>query len=178
MKRAACVSLLIASVLGPVAYAGSKPARTAAGPRLEAVTLLIRHRIFHDFADVQQVKLNQEFRLGDSDYSARMVQYVPDFEMDLQSRRVFSRGDQPNNPAFRIIVRKSRVPQDTSWAFLNMPPHFGRRAYFAFQVLRIDFAGHAPMLADTAAARPSAPSPGRGSPGRADSTSRDSAGRP
>jgi hypothetical protein len=130
----------------------------------------MRHRVFHDFQDLERVKLNHEFRLGDTDYSARVVEYVPDFQMDLQTRKVVSRSSQPNNPGFKIIVRKSGVPQDTSWAFLNMPPHFGRRAYFAFQVLRIDFADHAPMLADTTAA---APAPAR--PAAPDSAARDTA---
>jgi hypothetical protein len=136
----------------------ARPVSAAKAPRVETVTLSIRHRVFHDFHDLQSVRIGQKFLLGDTDYDARVVQYVPDFEMDLASRKVVSRSGQPNNPAFRIIVRKGDVPQDTAWAFLNMPPHFGRRSYFAFHVVRIDFSGHAPMVADTVAISAPAPS--------------------
>ncbi len=175
MNRAWGIALVVGSVLGTIAFAQTKPAPASRGPRLQAVTLVIRNRVFHEFEDVERVKLNQEFLLGDSDYSARVVEYVPDFELDLDTRKVFSRTPQPNNPAFKVIVRKGKVPQDTSWAFINMPPHFGRRSYFAFQVVRIDFLDHAPVLADTAAA---APAGTPGAPARADSASRDSAGHP
>jgi hypothetical protein len=140
--------------LGP--RVGVSALAVARGPRLASVTFRIRHRVFHEFRDVQTVKMNQDFLLGDTEFSARLVQYVPDFQMILPSRKVLSLSDQPRNPAFRVIVRKNKVPQDTTWAFLKSPPHFGARSYFAFQVLRIDFVDREPIVADTAAA----PSPG------------------
>jgi len=115
----------------------------------DAVTLGVQHRVFHDFRDVHRVKLGEEFLLGDSDYSARVVQYLPDFQMDLASRRDDSLTDQPSNPAFRVVVKKGKAVQDTTWAFLNNPPHFGARSYFAFQVLKLELPGRAPMLPDT-----------------------------
>ena len=132
--------------------APQRPARTGGqAPRFESVTFSIRHRVFHDFRDVQTVKLNQDFPLGESEFSGRVVQYVPDFQMDLSTRKVFSLSNQPRNPAFKVIVSKQKVPQDTTWAFLKSPPHFGARSYFAFLVLQIDFANRTPLMADTAA---------------------------
>ena len=139
---------------------GAKPAaRSGAGkgPRLATVTFGVRHRVFHDFRDLHTVKLNQDFELGDSEYSARVVQYLADFQMDLQAHKTWSMSDQPRNPAFRVIVSKGKTPQDTTWAFLKSPPHFGAHSYFAFQVLRIDFVNHAPLLADTTSATAAAP---------------------
>ncbi len=141
--------LLAVAVALPAAAA---PAKVA--PRVQTVTFSIRNRVFHEFRDVQSVRVGQDFGLGDTDFSARVVQYVPDFEMDLASRKVVSRSDQPNNPAFKVVVRKGKGPQDTTWAFLNMPPHFGRKSFFAFHVIRIDFTGHAPIVADTTATSP------------------------
>jgi hypothetical protein len=69
--------------------------------------------------------------------------------MDLASRRYFSLTAQPNNPAFRIAVKKGKVAQDTTWAFLNNPPHFGAQSIVGFQVLRVDLPGRAPVLPDT-----------------------------
>ncbi len=159
MRPAMRLGLLIGLFAVPLAHGETKPASSARGPRVETVTLGIRHRVFHEFSDRQMVRMNQDFILGDTDFSARVVQYVPDFQMDLRRHTVFSLTDQPNNPAFKIIVRKNKVPQDTSWAFLKSPPHFGARSYFAFQVLRIDFADRPPLAADTAVAVPNAGAP-------------------
>jgi hypothetical protein len=166
--------LLAACVAVPSGSGQTKTVSSSRGPRLDAVTLFIQHRVFHDFRDLQRVKLNQDFILGDTEFSGRVVQYVPDFQMDLKTRKVVTRTDQPNNPAFKIIVRKSKVPQDTTWAFLNMPPHFSRKSYFAFQVLRIDFTDHAPLLADTTAAAPPPPPTNSGSRVPAASAPKDS----
>jgi hypothetical protein len=152
MRRAIRFVVVIGLIAASSAHGESKPSSRTRGPRLSAVTFGVRHRVFHDFSDRQMVKLNQDFLLGDTEFSARVVQYVPDFQMDLQRHKIFSLSDQPNNPAFKIIVRKGRAPQDTTWAFLKSPPHFGARSYFAFQVLRIDFADRPPLAADTTVA--------------------------
>ena len=149
------------------------PARSQRSYRFDAVTLGVRHRVFHDFRDLHRVKLSEEFVLGDGDYRARVVQYLPDFQMDLGTRRYFSLSDQPNTPAFRIIVRKGKIPQDTTWAFLNNPPHFSARSYFAFQVLKVELPGRPPLLPDTTSRlfKPGGHAPGAPpAPSRPDST--------
>ena len=165
MKRAVwwvpSLLLLIAATAwgakGAAGPAGGAKSSTDRGPRFTAVTFGVRHRVFHDFRDMHTVKLNEDFPLGDSDYSARLVRYIPDFQMDLQAHKIFSLSNQPRNPAFQVIVRKGKTPQDTTWAFLKSPPHFGAHSYFAFQVLRVEFADHEPLLPDTSLAKPAAP---------------------
>ena len=131
---------------------GAKPATAPiashAAP-VKTVTLAMRHRIFKNFSDVQTVTLQKEFPVGDSDFSARVIRYVPDFAMELKTGKVISRSNEPKNPAFQIIVREKKVPQDTAWAFLNLPPHFGRKSMLAFKIVRIDLVGAPPVVADT-----------------------------
>jgi hypothetical protein len=159
MKRGIWIGLLIGVAAVPAAHGQAKPPARAGAPKFESVTLGVRHRVFHDFRDLHQVRMNREFPLGDTEYSARVIRYVPDFQMDVEKRRVYSLSDQPRNPAFQIVVRKNRAPHDTSWAFLKSPPHFGPRGYFAFQVLRIDFAGAPPLVADSTLAAPAMGTP-------------------
>ncbi len=127
-------------------------ADAAAPPKLTSVTLAIRNRVFHQFAEQQTLRLGKEFVIGDTDFAARIVQYVPDFAMDLSTGKVISRTSEPRNPAFKIIVRQKGVPQDTTWAMMSLPPHFTRRSFLAFKVMRIDFEGRPPMVADSVAA--------------------------
>ncbi len=129
--------------MGAAAAAAAK----AVGPQLSSVTLIIRHRVFHDFVERSQVRLKQDFPIGASDYSARVTEFVPDFDMDLKTRKVTSRSVEPKNPAFHIVVREKGAPVDTTWAFLHLPPHFTRKSLLAFQVQRIDFVGRPAIVA-------------------------------
>ena len=42
-------------------------------PQVESVVFVITHRVFPDFFEVDSVRLKEEFRVGDTDYSARAV---------------------------------------------------------------------------------------------------------
>ena len=125
----------------------------AAKLKLETVDLHIFHRVFPDFHDRVDAALNKEFRIGDTEYTGRVIRFVPDFTMDLKTGTVTTRSQAPNNPAFRIVVRKNGVPQDTSWAFLNMPPHFSPRSLIAFLAVRATFENHAPVASRDTLAR-------------------------
>lgn len=135
---------LIATLLAAPAAAAA-PRRA---PQVKSVVLAARHRVFPDFLEVDSVLVKQEYPVGDTPYSAQVVEFVPDFAMDLKTRKVISRSPEPRNPAFRIIVREKGVPRDTTWAFINMPPHFARRSLLAFFIVRIDFKDRPTMWAD------------------------------
>lgn len=149
MRRAWWLGLLVVVLAAQAALAEIKATPSHKAPQMEAVTLVIRHRVFHDFLDEQRVRLNKDFQVGDTDFKARVVQYVPDFMMDLKTRKIVSRTDFPNNPAFKIIVWQKGVPQDTAWALLNLPPHFARKSMLAFRATKIEFVGRPPMYPDT-----------------------------
>jgi hypothetical protein len=156
MKRVTW-SIVGAASLAIAALTAATPAPKSEGagsgtaaPKLQSVTLAIRNRIFHDFADQQTALLNKEFVVGDTEMTGRVVQYIPDFTMDLKSGKVTTRSPEPRNPAFKIIVRDKGKAVDTTWAMLSLPPHFTRKSYLAFKVMRIDFIGREPLLADSA----------------------------
>jgi hypothetical protein len=166
----AAALMLVAAVQG-VGAAPAAPATPAAPPagapgnrpayKLDTVTLGIRHRVFPDFVDLQKVHLKQRFVVGDTKYTATVVDFVPDFAMALKSHKVISRSSEPNNPAFKIVVRLAGKAQDTTWAMLRMPPHFARNSMLAFKVARIDFIGRPPLVnADTTGDKPKS-APGR-----------------
>lgn len=127
----------------PGSSAGAPPA--AAKLKLKTVELHIFHRVYPDFHDRVDAALNKEFRIGDTDYTGTIIRFVPDFTMNLKSGTITTRSQEPNNPAWRVVVRKNGVPQDTSWAFLNMAPHFGQRSLIAFLAVRATFENHAPV---------------------------------
>jgi hypothetical protein len=121
--------------------AAKNPATPASGaaPRVKNVTVLMGSRVFADFQDLQTAPLGKEFRVGETDFSARVVEFVPDFAIDGKSHKVVTRSNVPRNPACRIIVKEKGVPKDTSWAFVNFPPHFSRKSVISFRVVKIEF---------------------------------------
>jgi hypothetical protein len=151
---AAGVLFLVACAAAATPQDSGKSAVPGKPLKVKTVTVLMGHRVFPDFHDVQTVPLNKNFQVGETDYSARVVEFVPDFAIDIKTHKVVSRSNVPRNPACRIIVREKGVPMDTSWAFVNFPPHFSRRALISFRVVRIDFLNAPPItvVPDTTAA--------------------------
>jgi len=144
--RAAAVALVAGlAVLALVTPSALRAAATGKTLRMSTVTLHIFHRVFPNFHDQVRARLQQEFRVGDSEYTGTIVEFVPDFTMSLKTHRITTRSQEPLNPAWRIVVRKNGVPQDTTWAFLNMAPHFARRSLIGFIATRVTFENHAPV---------------------------------
>lgn len=123
------------------------------------VTLRAFHRVFHNFVDDNATTMYTEFPIGDTEYTAEVVEYVPDFALNLKTREVVSRSTEPRNPAVRVLVLQKGVPQDTVWAMLSMPPHFARNSLLAFQLRRLELKNHSPIVAPEAPV-PMAPNSG------------------
>lgn len=151
--------LVVAMLWGLPSVAAGPPAPAAGGPpQVKTVTFQVFHRVFQTFRDRVTVPMRQDFRIGDTEYTGRVVEWVPDFAMDVKTRKITSRGNEPKNPAFRIIVRKAGLPRDTVWAFLNMPPHFAPKSQIGFMATEITFLGRAPVKsADSLAFKAQAP---------------------
>lgn len=149
--------------LGLILLGGVLLVMTAGAPqgpaRVKAVTVLIRNRVFHEFFDKQTVALNEEFQVGDTDYTAELVEYIPDFAIDIKAHTVTSRSNEPNNPAFHVVVKEKGAPTDTLWAFLNSPPHFARKSMLAFKIHEIEFIGRKKIVAPP---EPKNPAPATG----------------
>lgn len=129
-----------------------KAAATAPAPsrvqrlRVKKVILGVRHRAIQSFYEEDAAKVGEEFPIGDTEYTARILRFEPDFVIEAGSRRFTSKSERPDNPAFQIVTSEKGAPHDTSWAFLNFPPHFSKRSLIAYQVLRIEFENHAPIV--------------------------------
>jgi len=142
-RRLAPLAALLLTLATPALSAPAAPAATPA--HLRNVTLHIFNRVFTAFHDRVVAVPGREFRVGDTDYTARVVEFVPDFSMSLKTHRVTSRSGEPRNPAFRVVVSRAGTPTDTSWAFFNMPPHYAAREVLAFVATRIEFTNRPPL---------------------------------
>lgn len=155
--RKAAHDTLSTAEIKKLGLAPAPPPPAGKPPKVMAVALDIRHQVFGNFREGAIVGMKEDFRVGDTDYTARVIDFVPDWAMGLETFKVFSRSNEPRNPGFRIVVREKGEVRDTVWAFLHMPPHFARNSMLSFKVLKIEFADHAPVPftpADTTAKSP------------------------
>lgn len=63
-----------------------------------------------------RLKPGERVALGDSGDELQLDRFVSDFTMDRQGR-VFSRSDQPNNPAAQVLVRAADAAPYHQWVF-------------------------------------------------------------
>ena len=145
--------------MSPLPKAPATPPDLSTARKVKQLTLMIRHRVFHDFAEQIVTRLGEPFPIGDTEYSATVDQYVPDFAMDIKTGHVILRTADANNPAVRIVVKEKGVLQDTTWALLDMPPHFGRKSMLAFQMIKIEYTSGKPLVAKQPVAQPVAKQP-------------------
>ena len=93
------------------------------------------NRLWPDWKEEHRAKIGMRFSLGDTDNSAVVTKLLPDFRI-IDAKPV-SISDAMNNPAIRVVVYQDSAAVDSSWAFLNFPPHFARTSFFAFQLLEV-----------------------------------------
>jgi hypothetical protein len=96
-----------------------------------------------DFQEVYKVGLDEEFTLGESGYSAKVVRFVPDFRIDIETREVSSASQEMNNPAVLVEVYKDGAKAAEQWGFRKTMPHMGGATTFSFALLSVKGEGAA-----------------------------------
>ena len=96
----------------------------------------IGSRMYTTWREQLRVRLGEKFYLGDSEFTARIDRFLPDFR--IIDGEFTSVTQKLANPAARVIVYHDTTATDTTWAFLNFPPHFSPRSFFTFKLLEID----------------------------------------
>ncbi len=72
-----------------------------------------------DIDTVYNTGLNQSFSIGNSEYSFKVLHYLPHFMMD--GKRVYSASDRPDNPAVQIEFLKGDSLLSRAWSFQKFP---------------------------------------------------------
>jgi hypothetical protein len=102
---------------------------------LEAVVLQVHHRVYAGFQEEHRVAPGESFVIGDTDYSARIVDFLPDFVYDDQAKKATTRSNELRNPAVRVEVLQNGRKVEDVWAFRGEgPPHYGRNSMLAFRI--------------------------------------------
>ena len=124
------IGLLVMAVTMLAACAGSSPYLK----QVDSVDLIIFHRMFPAYRETTSALPDQTVVFGDEDFTYRVVDFFPDFQMDAQGN-VSSRTDTLGNPAVKVMIFKGRERVEASWAFPGEgPPHFRQTSRFGFRI--------------------------------------------
>lgn len=102
-------------------------------------------RLYPEWKEENRVRLNQDFYIADSKFTARVTRFLPDFRID--KGQFVSASDSLLNPAVHVFVFGDSGAVDSTWAFQNFPPHFSPRSFYSFKLKDV-------LTSDTASPSP------------------------
>lgn len=110
--------------------------------QVNSITVRVTHLLYPDFVEIHKAKMHEKFQIGDSDLSAAMVEFVPDFSIDTLTKKVVSLSPELNNPAFKVYVVQGKEKKEEAWAFFKTSiPHFTRQTGLRFEILEFKYKG-------------------------------------
>ena len=76
----------------------------------------------HGHREEVTVEVHGTYVLAGGAYRMRVLEYLPDFTFDPQSRRAFSRSPDPSNPALRVaLLSEGSVEPEVRWLLARAP---------------------------------------------------------
>ena len=100
-----------------------------------AFVIETRSRLYEGWKEESRVGLNEPFFLGDTELTARVTRFLPDFRIDRG--QFVTASSTLLNPAVHIYVYGDSGVTDSTWAFQNFPPHFSPRSFWSFQLKEV-----------------------------------------
>jgi len=109
----------------------------------------IGSRLYTEWKEEQTLRIGERVFIGDTEFSAGVEGFLSDFR--LVDGRPVSASSEMKNPAAQIVTFKEGAAVDSTWAFLNFPPHFSPNSFFTFRLLSINGIGPGGVPAVSAA---------------------------
>ena len=136
--------LLVVSVLGLICWRAASPAQAqeAAPKPVPAITdttlrfvIEAGNRLYPEWKEEHTVGIGEKFFLGDTPLMGSVKQFLTDFR--IIDGKMLNLSAALNNPAIQVFVLADTGAVDSSWAFLNFPPHFSSSSFYSFQLKEV-----------------------------------------
>jgi hypothetical protein len=134
MKNLGFIAVIFVLSTGFATRAGAQ-GETASPDSGLVLVVEIGSRLYPDWHEEQNLRMNQMFYLGDSEFTARIEGFVPDFR--IIDKKIVNMSTELKNPAAQVVVYHDTTATDSTWAFLNFPPHYSPQSFFTFQLKEI-----------------------------------------
>lgn len=136
--------LLVAGALGLACWCVAGPAMSqeAAPKPVPAITdttlrfvIQAGNRLYPEWKEEHTVRIGEKFFLGDTPLMGSVRQFLTDFR--IIDGKMLNLSTAMNNPAVQVFVLADTGAVDSSWAFLNFPPHFSSKSFYSFQLKEV-----------------------------------------
>lgn len=119
----------------PLSYQGIRFYQSSYGEtgKINDATVTITGPGFASADTTHRLALAQTKELGKSGIVAQMEKYVPDFIIDMQTKKVSTRSLHPHNQAVKILLTKGQDTLYNQWVFQKFPNMF-KNSGNAYQV--------------------------------------------
>lgn len=105
-------------------------------------TIRVRHISDHQAYEDHKARVGEEFFIADTEYTAKVKSFVPDFVMNKKTKEVSSRSDQMNNPALQLeILYRNKSVYETWVLYQNPMPHTIHDSGYYFQYITYEKSG-------------------------------------
>ena len=99
-------------------------------------TVRVRHISDNEAYEDHKIRLGEEFFIADTEYTAKVKRFVPDFAMDKKTKEVISRSDQMKNPALLLeVLYQGQSVYETWILYQNLMPHKIQDPGYYFQYI-------------------------------------------
>jgi len=90
------------------------------------IALLVKKRGGDGAGAEYRMEVGRSFTLSDRGLQVKLNRYVPDFALG-ENKTVFSRSNQPNNPAVELLLSEEDAPPKRIWVFQKFPEFHGSK---------------------------------------------------
>lgn len=136
--------LLVAGALCLVCWCAADPVQSQESapkpvPAITDTTLRFvieaGNRLYPEWKEEHTVRIGEKFYLGDTPLMGTVKQFLTDFR--IIDGKMLNLSAAMNNPAAQVFVLADTGAVDSSWAFLNFPPHFSSKSFYSFQLKEV-----------------------------------------
>jgi hypothetical protein len=101
-----------------------------------AFGIRVRHISDHTAYEDHKVHVGEQFYIADTLYTVKVEEFIPDFVIDMKTKKVSSRSDKPLNPALRLAVACQQDLLYETWIlYQNLIPHVIYEPGYYFQFI-------------------------------------------
>jgi hypothetical protein len=133
---ASALSLACWSVAGPT-YSQETTPKPVPAITDTTIQFVIQagNRLYPEWKEEHTVRIGEKFFLGDTPLMGTVKQFLTDFR--IIDGKMLNLSAAMNNPAVQVFVLADTGAVDSSWAFLNFPPHFSSSSFYSFQLKEV-----------------------------------------
>lgn len=137
LLAAGSVSLLLWSSPAQ-AQAPAEDSLTIPAPKIPWFVVETRHRMYPSFLQIDTVRVDQVFLVGEEELEARIIQFNPHLGITTEGERL-QMSDTLYNPAIEVEVKTDGEVSQTSWGFYyTEAPHYYRDQMLGFRILTFE----------------------------------------